>query len=85
MVSKSAAEVAKCLQAMLVFTGPIKILQCDNGGEFMAGVLALCEQWGMPLPTNSSPYHPQTNGLVERGGSVIKRAIAKWEEQEMAT
>ena len=83
IVSKSAAEVVKCLKTMLMFTGPIQILQCDNGGEFMAGVLALCEQWGMPPPTNSSPYHPQTNGLVERGGGVIKRAIAKWEEQEM--
>jgi hypothetical protein len=62
ITSKSAVDVAKCVQAMLMFTGPIKILQCDNGCEFMAGVLALCEQWGMPPPTNSSPYHPQTNG-----------------------
>ena len=83
IVSKSAVDVAKCVQAILMFTGPVKILRCDIGGEFMAGVLALCEQWGMPPPSNSSPYHPQTNGLVERGGGVIKRAIAKWEEQDM--
>ena len=84
IVSKSAAEVVKCLKTMLMFTGPVQTLQCDNGGEFMAGVYTLCEQWGMSPPTTSSAYHPQTNGLVERGGGVIKRAIAKWEEQEMS-
>ena len=84
LVSKSAVEVARCVRWMLMSCVQIKILQCDNGGEFMAGVLDVCKKWGTEV-VNSSPYHPQTNGLVERYGSVMKRAIAKWEEQEQSS
>ena len=81
LIDKSAAEVAKCVEAMFSVTGPIQYLHCDNGGEFVKQTLTVCERWGV-VPVNSSPYHPQTNGLIERSGAVIKRAIAKWEEQE---
>ena len=82
IASKSAAEVAVCVEAMLRVTGPIKVLQCDNGTEFMGRVYELCDEWGMERPSTSSPYHPQTNGLAERSGGTIKRALEKWMQQE---
>jgi hypothetical protein len=81
--AKSAEEVKRCVQMMLTITGPIPNLQCDNGGEFEAEVNALCTQWGMKM-VKSSPYHPQSNGLIERAGAVIKRGIAKWEEHNLS-
>ena len=82
IASKEAAEVGVWVEAMLRVTGPIKILQCDNGGEFMARVYELCDEWGMERPTTSAPYHPQTNGLIERNGGTIQRALEKWMHQE---
>ena len=82
IATKTAVEVGVWVEAMLRVTGPIKILQCDNGGEFMARVYELCGEWGMERPTNSAPFHPQTNGLIERSGGTIKRALDKWMQQE---
>ena len=82
IASKSAADVGVWVEAMLRVTGPIKILQCDNGTEFMARVYELCDEWGMDRPSTSAPYHPQTNGLIERNGGTVKRALEKWMQQE---
>jgi len=82
MATKTAAEVGVWVEAMLRVTGPIKILQCDNGGEFMGRVNELCDEWGMPRPTNSGPFRPQTNGLIERSGGTLQRALDKWMQQE---
>ena len=79
---KTAAEVGYQVEMMLRITGPIKVLQCDNGGEFMGRVNLLCDEWGMDRPTNSAPYRPSTNGLVERSGDTLQKALAKWMEQE---
>jgi hypothetical protein len=80
--NKEAKTIAACVETMLSFTGPVPILQCDNGREFWAETIELCPRWSMPDPRNSSPYHPQTNGLVERGNSVLKRALSKWMASE---
>ena len=81
LMHKTADEVAGAVEAMLRVTGPIKILQCDNGTEFKGRVLDVCKEWKMDPPTHSSPYHPQTNGLIERAGSTLKTALDKWAEQ----
>ena len=80
--TKEARHVGVWVEAMLRVTGPIKILQCDNGGEFMARVYELCDEWGMDRPTTSAPFHPQTNGLIERNGGTVQRALEKWMHQE---
>ena len=81
LVHKTAAEVSILLDNMLALTGPIKILQCDNGGEFKARVLEVCKKWKMDPPTNSSPYTPTTNGLVERAGGTLQVGVGEWMEQ----
>lgn len=58
--------------------GAPKILQTDNGGEFVNHELAeLCQIWNIQH-INSRPYHPQTNGAVENSNKVLKRAIRNW-------
>ena len=81
LLNKTADEVANAVEMMLKFTGPIKILQCDNGTEFMGRVLEACTQWKMDAPVHSAPYRPQTNGLIERAGGTLQRALTKWCEQ----
>ena len=78
--NKTAAGVARCVEDMLVFTGGIRILQIDNGTEFKGVVETMCKQYGVQL-VHSSPKHPQTNGICERYGGVLKRAISKWQQQ----
>ena len=82
MAGKSAPDVRPHVEAMLMHTGQIKVLQCDNGGEFMGCINELCDDWGIERPRKSSPFTPQTNGLVERSGGTLKRALDKWMEQE---
>ena len=81
LVDKSSAHTGAALEAMLRVTGPIKILQHDRGTEFQGDHADICARWGME-PIQSSPYHPQTNGLVERYNGVFKRALFKWCEQQ---
>lgn len=58
-------------------TKPFKIVQSDNGKEFVAqDVVDTILKYG-GTPVNSMPYHPQTNGAVERFNQTIKSLIVK--------
>ena len=83
MVDKSATSVAFFMSALLADIGPITFVQCDQGKEFIAEVLRVAEEFSSKV-VNSSPYHPQTNGLVERGNGVMKAAINIWFIQEQS-
>ncbi len=43
----------------------VKYLRCDNAGEIMKGVRELCRDRGIQMEL-TTPYTPQTNGVVER-------------------
>ncbi|CAF4957059.1 unnamed protein product, partial [Rotaria socialis] len=59
--------------------GPPRILQSDNGREFVAKViLDLTKSWPGLLIINERPRHPQSQGLVERGNAVVQQLLGKW-------
>ena len=53
-----------------------KYLRCDNAGEHLKDMLALCEEFAMVLEL-TAPDTPQQNGVVERRFVILKqRALA---------
>jgi hypothetical protein len=69
---KAPMFVRKFLRDNVIFgiSPPMEII-CDNGGEFMAEVKRECEAHGIKL-THGAPYHPQTQGLVERTNKTLQ-------------
>ena len=62
--------MAKELQELYCEVGPPKVLQCDNGGEIKK-VEQLCRK----QEVKSSPYHPQSQGKVERSHRTLRKKI----------
>jgi len=63
---KTSLTIRKCLMEFVSQHGKFNILQCDNGKEFVnQNVLNLLESLEAKM-INGSPYHPQTQGSVER-------------------
>ncbi|CAF3516230.1 unnamed protein product [Rotaria sp. Silwood1] len=79
--TKEAEPVAeKLLQQFYLFGAP-RILQSDNGKEFVAKVIRdLKKTWPDLIIINGRPRHPQTQGLVERGNQTLESALGKWME-----
>ena len=68
LTSKRAAEVAEKLTMLFCMFGPPKILQSDNGREFVASVINnITTLWPGLLIIHGSPRRPQTQGCVESG------------------
>jgi hypothetical protein len=44
-------------------------------------VIEVCRVWKVNI-VNGSPYHPQTQGQVEKLNGVVKSMLRKWQEQE---
>ena len=58
--------------------GSCKILQVDNGTEFKNKILeTYCNNNNIKL-VHSSPYHPQTKGVVEVAHKEIKKSYLFW-------
>ena len=72
---KRPATVSFHLATLLSSIGPVKHIQCDQGKEFVAEVLDVLKEFGCGPMLNSAAYHPQTNGLVERGNGMLKVAL----------
>ncbi|CAF4625883.1 unnamed protein product, partial [Rotaria sp. Silwood2] len=79
LASKEAINVANILQSIFYQFGPPKILQSDNGREFVAKVITdLTKTWSGLVIVNGRPRHPQFQGLVERSNSVVQQLLGKW-------
>ena len=62
--------------------GTPKIIMSDQGSHFKNQMMkGLCEKFKIKHKL-SSPYHPQTNGLVERFNRTLCESLAKISEQE---
>ncbi|XP_049328588.1 gypsy retrotransposon integrase-like protein 1 [Astyanax mexicanus] len=80
--SKSAEEVTQSiLKFVYQFEVPKRILT-DQGREFVNAINSqVCEVLGIRRSL-CAPYHPQTNGLVERLNGTIQRALGKMVDEK---
>ena len=76
--NQTAKTIAKYLyQGYISIFGALARLLSDRGANFMSGVInKMCNILGMKK-LQTTPYHPQTNGLVERLHQTIMRMIRK--------
>ena len=62
------------MQNIFLEHGYPSIVQCDNGTEFKGDLPSFLTQHNESL-VNSSPYHPQSQGKIERSNSELKRKL----------
>ena len=74
---KSAATTARCLFETFCLLGFPKIIQSDNGTEFVNSILkAWFDQTGVEHRL-ITPYHPEANGAAERHVGLSKTLLFK--------
>ena len=71
---KQSKLVAKALKNIYIEHGIPNRLQCDMGKEFEGDVLHLCKALKIKV-ISSSPYHPQSQGKIERSHRTLKQKI----------
>ena len=83
---QTAKTVAKFLyQSYISIFGALARLLSDRGANFMSSVIdEMCKIFGMKKLW-TTPYHPQTNRLVDRSHQVIMRMIGKLGEHKKLT
>ena len=64
-ISKESKEVLENIKNYINEVGTPEIIQTDNGGEFIANIIKNYLKENDIIFINSSPHHPQTNGVVE--------------------
>ena len=68
---KSSKNIADELRILYLEHGPPRVIQCDQGGEFKGAVKELCRQLEIKIIC-SPPYHPQSQGKVERSHRALR-------------
>ncbi|XP_029348381.1 KRAB-A domain-containing protein 2-like, partial [Acyrthosiphon pisum] len=77
--SKRATEVANELLSILLTFGAPKILQSDNGREFVNSVInELKDLWPECVIVHGRPRHPQSQGSIERSNQDIEHMLRTW-------
>ena len=80
------AHMTACVlynEFFLVFGFPRRLMS-DQASEFTGQVISeLCDLLGV-TKIRTSPYHPQTNGTVERVHQTLRRMIAKMDPEKRA-
>ena len=72
--NKEAKTVARELRAVYGILGYPQIVQCDRGKEFMGEVTELLQKRRVQI-RRSSPYHPQSQGKIERSNRTWKTKL----------
>jgi len=83
MRTAAAAEAVQCFTDIISRTGiPLRVLS-DRGTIFLSKLMSgLCEMLGIDQVA-SSPYRPQSNGVVERLHGTLKPMLAKAIESDI--
>lgn len=67
IAKKTSEDIAQFIwQDVICRFGCIPQITTDNGKEFHGAVEILAERYGIKI-VRSSPYHPEGNGMIERG------------------
>jgi transposase InsO family protein len=75
--NKSSLEVARCLKTWIAWCGHLKNFYSDNGKEFDGAVGdLLCQLVPFIDVIKGRPYHPQSQGSVEKSNDVFKDRLA---------
>ena len=75
---KTGTAVLEVLRQVFTTFGHTALLHTDNGTEFANWqVEEECRRWGTRV-IHGRPYHPQSQGVVERVNGVLKRGMRKW-------
>jgi len=78
LLDKSAASVAKALWNIIAEYGTMKIIQSDNGTEFVNSIIEqMVQMYGIDHRLITA-YHPVANGMVERQNKEVARALKKY-------
>ena len=72
--SKHSNSVTNELKRIYKMHGIPKRIQSDNGGEFKKHVKQFCEKMKIKM-VRCRPYHPQSQGKVERSHRVLRNKI----------
>lgn len=92
MKDQRAETVADCLMQWVCDFGVPERLHTDQGRQFESSVFqTLCRRLGIQK-TRTTPYHPQSDGMVERFNRTMKDMLAKcidsdgtnWDQQTAA-
>lgn len=79
MSAITSAQTIEKLQALFATHGLPKTIVTDNGSSFVSSEFKqFCNKNGI-VHITSSPYHPQTNGLAERGVQTFKQGVKRME------
>ena len=74
---KEMGTVARALLKVMTMFGPPKVLQSDNGSEFVNQLVkSLCSKFGVQHRLTSA-YHPRANGRVERLNDQIETIFSQ--------
>lgn len=71
---KTSSRVAMLLSSIYSEHGPPDRLQSDRGPEFLGKLKSLCKKWKIKM-IKSRPYHPQSQGKVERSHRRLREKI----------
>ena len=74
--SATAPAIAQALdQRVFTYFGLPEVIHSDRGTQFESELFTeLCALWRVDK-TRTSPYHPQSNGIVERGNRTLGDAL----------
>ena len=79
---KSANSIHLALRIFFSLCGEPKILQCDNGKEFINSTIENYLSQKNIKFIHGRPYHPQSQGLIERANRTLQTALARAYHQD---